>query len=158
MKTKYSNDEKYMLEALKQARLAAKHGDVPIGAVIVRDGIIIARGYNKREKKQNSILHAEIVAIQKACKNLINWRLKGTKMYVTIEPCPMCAGAILLSRIDEVYYGAKDPKGGALGSSFNLFEQRHLNHHPKIIGGVLETECSQLLKVFFKAKRNKINM
>lgn len=156
MKTKYSTDEKYMLEAIKQAKLAAKHGDVPIGAVIVFGGKIIARGYNKREKEQNSILHAEIDAIQKACKTQANWRLAGAKMYVTIEPCPMCAGAILLSRIAEIYYGAKDPKGGALGSSFNLFEQKHLNHHPRIVGGVLEIKCSQLLKTFFKERRNKI--
>ncbi len=155
MKKKYNQNEKFMLEALKQARKAETNGDVPIGAVIVLNNKIIARGYNKREKGRDATLHAEVVAIQKACKTQANWRLVGAKLYVTVEPCPMCAGAILLSRISEVYYGTKDPKGGALGSSFNLFEQKGLNHHPIIVGGVLENDCSDIMKTFFANRRGR---
>ena len=118
---KYTEDEKFMKEALKQAKKAASIGETPIGAVIVRDGEIIARGYNKRETKKNALLHAEIIAINKACKKLGGWRLPRCEMYVTLEPCPMCAGAIINSRIENLYFGAYDKKSGCAGSVINLF-------------------------------------
>lgn len=148
-----TKDEKFMLLAIKEAMKAKDIDEVPIGAVIVVNDKVIARGYNTREKSNDSTNHAEIIAIKKACKKLNNWRLIDATLYVTIEPCPMCAGAILQSRIKKVVYGAKDIKGGALGSSFNLFEQKNLNHHPTIIGGVLEEECSKIIKDYFKNKR-----
>jgi len=148
-----TKDEKFMLLAIKEATKAKDIDEVPIGAVIVVNDKVISRGYNTREKSNDSTNHAEIIAIKKACKKLNNWRLIDAILYVTIEPCPMCAGAILQSRIKKVVYGAKDIKGGALGSTFNLFEQKNLNHHPTIIGGVLEEECSKIIKDYFKNKR-----
>lgn len=144
-----------MKEALKEAKKAFLLDEVPIGAVIVRNDKIVARGHNLRESKQDVLAHAEINAIRKLNKKLKTWRLPGYKIYITIEPCAMCAGAILWSRLDEIIYGAKDPKGGALGSSFNLFNVPNINHHPQIRGGVLEEECASLLKQFFKTKREK---
>lgn len=149
------NDEKWMKEAIKQAKMAEQKDEVPIGCVIVKDDQIIARAHNKREMKQQSIAHAEILAIQKACKKLNTWRLEGCTLYVTLEPCPMCAGAIIQSRIERVVYGAYDPKGGCAGSCTNLFETRGFNHYPKYQGGILEEKCSSLLKEFFKQKRKK---
>ena len=146
-------DEKFMQEALKEAHKSFDLDEVPVGVVIGKDGKIIARGHNTRESKQDPTAHAEINAIKKASKKLKSWRLIGCKMYVTLEPCSMCAGAIMWSRIDEVIYGAKDPKGGALGSSYNLFEQKGINHFPKIVSGIKENEASELLKKFFKSKR-----
>lgn len=142
-----------MLCALKEAKKALLLDEVPIGAIIVKDAKIIAKGHNLREKTKNPLDHAEMIAIKKAAKKLGDWRLEGCTIYVTIEPCPMCAGAILLSRIDKIVYGAKDEKGGALGSSFNLFEQNKLNHYPEIIGGVLEDECHEIISSFFHMKR-----
>ena len=144
-----------MKEALKEAKKAFLLDEVPIGAVIVTNDKIVARGHNLRESKQDVLAHAEINAIRKLNKKLKTWRLPGYKIYITIEPCAMCAGAILWSRLDEIIYGAKDPKGGALGSSFNLFNVPNINHHPQIRGGVLEEECASLLKQFFKTKREK---
>ncbi len=144
-----------MKEALKEAKKAFLLDEVPIGAVIVKNDKIVARGHNLRESKQDVLAHAEINAIRKLNKKLKTWRLPGYKIYITIEPCAMCAGAILWSRLDEIIYGAKDPKGGALGSSFNLFNVPNINHHPQIRGGVLEEECASLLKQFFKTKREK---
>ena len=144
-----------MKEALKEAKKAFLLDEVPIGAVIVKNDKIVARGHNLRESKQDVLAHAEINAIRKLNKKLKTWRLPGYKIYITIEPCTMCAGAILWSRLDEIIYGAKDPKGGALGSSFNLFNVPNINHHPQIRGGVLEEECASLLKQFFKTKREK---
>lgn len=144
-----------MKEALKEAKKAFLLDEVPIGAVIVKNDKIVARGHNLRESKQDVLAHAEINAIRKLNKKLKTWRLPGYKIYITIEPCAMCAGAILWSRLDEIIYGAKDPKGGALGSSFNLFSVPNINHHPQIRGGVLEEECASLLKQFFKTKREK---
>lgn len=144
-----------MKEALKEAKKAFLLDEVPIGAVIVKNDKIVARGHNLRESKQDVLAHAEINAIRKLNKKLKTWRLPGYKIYITIEPCAMCAGAILWSRLDEIIYGAKDPKGGALGSSFNLFNVPNINHHPQIRGGVLEDECASLLKQFFKTKREK---
>ena len=148
-----NREEKYILEALKEARKAEKKDEVPVGCVLVEDDIIIARAHNLRETKRLATGHAEILAIQKACKKKNAWRLENVEMYVTLEPCSMCAGAILQSRIKKVVFGAYDEKGGALGSSYNLFEQKNLNHHPEIVGGVLKEECSTILKKYFKNKR-----
>lgn len=144
--------EKFMKRALNLAKKSAKEGEVPVGAVIVKDGEIISTGRNKREKKNNALYHAEIEAINKACKKLGQWRLLDCDMYVTLEPCPMCAGAIINSRIRKVYYGAKDPKTGACGSVVNLFNLG-FNHKPELISGVLEESCSVILKTFFKNLR-----
>ena len=148
-----TNDEKFMLQAIKEASKAEEKDEVPIGAVIVVNGKVISRGHNLRETTNDPTGHAEIIAIKKAAKKLKSWRLPDATLYVTLEPCSMCAGAILNSRIKRVVYAAKDPKGGALGSSFNLFDQPYLNHHPEIQSGVLEEVCSQNLKKFFKNKR-----
>ncbi len=146
-------DEKYMLEALKEAKKASDKDEAPVGAVIVINNKIIARGHNLRETKLDPTMHAEIVAIRKACKKLKSWRLVGATMYVTIEPCSMCAGTLLWTRIDRIVYGAKDPKGGALVSSMKLFDSPNINHHPEITGGILKEKCSSIIKDFFKKKR-----
>ncbi|MDD2627393.1 MAG: tRNA adenosine(34) deaminase TadA [Clostridia bacterium] len=151
-----SSKEKYMQEALKEAKKAEKKQEVPIGAVIVYNGKIIARGHNLREKKKNSLYHAEIVSIDKACKKQKNFRLEDCELYVTIEPCLMCAGAIIQSRIKKVYFGARDPKYGAVISSFNAFEIKS-NHRVSFEEGILEKECSDLIKGFFKGLREKRN-
>ena len=149
----YTLDEKFMLEALKEAEKSANFDEVPVGAVIVKDGKIIARGHNLREKTNDPTSHAEINAIRKACKKLKSWRLVDCTMYVTIEPCTMCAGALLWTRIKRVVYGASDPKGGALGSSYNLFEIKNINHRVEITRGVLENRCAALMTSFFRNKR-----
>lgn len=149
------NNEKWMKEAIKQAKKAAQKDEVPIGCVIVKDDQIIARAYNKREMRQCSTAHAEILAIEKACKKLGSWRLEDCDLYVTLEPCPMCSGAIIQSRIRNVIFGAYDPKGGCMGSNMNINDVRGFNHYPDIEGGILQDECSRLLKDFFKAKRKK---
>ena len=146
-------DLKYMALALKEAHIAYKNDEVPVGAVIVKDGKVLAKAYNKREKSLDPTSHAEINAIRKACKKVGSWRLVDATIYVTVEPCSMCAGAILWARIGRVVYGAKDLKGGALGTTFNLYEVKGLNHYPQITGGVMEEECSILIKDFFKKKR-----
>ena len=146
-------DNKFMAEALKEAEKSANFDEVPVGAVIVKDDKIIARGHNLRESKNDPTAHAEIVAIRKACKKLKSWRLEGCTIYVTIEPCSMCAGTLLWTRIKRIVYGAKDIKGGALGSSYNLFEVKNINHHPEIEGGILEEKCSTLMTSFFRNKR-----
>lgn len=144
-----------MVEAIKEAKKAELIDEVPIGCVIVKDDKIIARGHNLRESKQRSTAHAEIIAIEKACRKLKSWRLEGCSLYVTLEPCPMCSGAILQSRIEHVVYGAKDPKGGCMESCMNMYEVKGFNHYPDVIGGVLEDECGSLLKTFFKRKREE---
>lgn len=146
-------EEKFMKEAIKQAKKAADIGETPIGAVIVRDGKVIARGYNKRETKKNALLHAEIIAIDKACKKLGGWRLPKCDMYVTLEPCPMCSGAIINSRIENVYFGAYDKKSGCTGSKINLFENGLFNHDVNVTGGIMEQECADILSSFFKELR-----
>lgn len=148
-------EEIFMREAIKQAKKAASVGETPIGAVIVRDGKIIARGYNKRETKKNALLHAELIAIDKACKKLGGWRLPRCDMYVTLEPCPMCAGAIVNARIENVYFGAYDSKSGCAGSKTNLFEAGLFNHDVNVTGGVMEKECAELLTGFFRELRRK---
>ena len=148
------NAEKYMREAIKQAKLAATKGEVPVGAVIVRDGEIIARAYNTRETGKNALCHAEIKAIHRACRKLGGWRLPRCELYVTLEPCPMCAGAIINSRIVSVYYGAYDQKAGAFGTCFDM-NGFGLNHKPEIYAGVLQEECAGLLSSFFAELRKR---
>ena len=149
----YSLDEKFMLQAIKEAKKSALMDEIPVGAVIVKDNKIIARGHNLREKSNDPTMHAEIVAIRKACKKLNSWRLPDCTIYVTIEPCSMCAGTLLWTRTKRIVYGAKDPKGGALCSSFSLFDVKNINHRPEIDGGILAEESSKLMKDFFKNKR-----
>ena len=146
-------DIEFMKLALEQAKIAYKKDEVPIGAVIVCNDKVIAKGFNIREKRNDPTGHAEIVAIKKACKKRRSWRLEDCTIYVTVEPCSMCAGALLWTRIKRIVFGAFDAKGGALGSSYNLFVQKNLNHKAEITSGVLEEECSKLMKDFFKAKR-----
>ena len=150
-----NDDILFMKEAIKQAKKAELIDDVPIGAVIVKDGVIIARAYNKREKLKDAIAHAEILAIQKACRKLNSWRLDGCTLYVTLEPCPMCAGSMILSRMKRVVYGAYDPKGGCVEICLHMYDHNGFNHYPEYKGGVLEEECSNLLKEYFKKKRQK---
>ena len=148
-------DEKYMKEAIRQAQKARVLEEVPIGCVIVSDGKIIARGYNRRNTDKNTLSHAELNAIRKASKKLGDWRLEGCTMYVTLEPCQMCAGALVQSRIDEVVIGSMNPKAGCAGSVLNLLEVEGFNHKVKITRGVLEEECSTMLSDFFKELREK---
>ncbi len=147
-------DEKFMKEAIKEAKKAYDLKECPIGCVIVCDGKIIARGHNRKLTRNNALLHAEMIAIEKASKKLNTWHLDGCDMYVTLEPCTMCAGAIIQSRIQNVYFGAFDPKGGSLVSCNNLFDKKYgHNHIPNQKGGISEDECSALLKSFFKELR-----
>ena len=146
-------EEKFMREALKQAKRASALGEMPVGAVIVRDGEIISRAYNRRETKKNALYHAEITAIDRACKKLGGWRLPRCEMYVTLEPCPMCAGAILNSRIEHVYYGASDEKSGCCGSKINLLDMNLCNYTVTVTGGILENECRDIIKKFFRNLR-----
>lgn len=143
----------FMKKALEEAQKAFDIDEVPVGAVIVRNGEIIAVGHNYRELSGDATAHAEMLAIRKACEVLGGWRLIGCDMYVTLEPCAMCSGAILQARIERLYIGAMDPKGGAAGSVLNLFEDYHFNHRTEVVKGVMEAECSQILKDFFKRKR-----
>lgn len=142
-----------MREALRQAKRAALLGEMPVGAVIVRDGEIISRAYNRRETKKNALYHAEITAIERACKKLGGWRLPRCEMYVTLEPCPMCAGAILNSRIEHIYYGASDEKSGCCGSKINLLDMNLCNYTVTVTGGILENECRDIIKKFFRNLR-----
>lgn len=145
-------DRIFMEEAIKLAGLSALEGEVPVGAVVVRNGEIVGRGRNRREKDKMATAHAEIEAIENACRNLGGWRLWECELYVTLEPCPMCAGAIINSRIRRVVFGAYDPKAGSCGSVINLFELPY-NHKPPVEGGFMEKECSGLLKEFFARMR-----
>lgn len=149
------NDEHYMKEAINEALKAEDREEVPIGAVIVLDGKIISRAHNLRETNQNAVAHAELLAIEEACQNLGTWRLENATLYVTLEPCPMCAGAIIMSRIERVVYGAKDPKGGCAGTFMNLLQDQRFNHQSEVVSGVLEEECGQLLSNFFKRIRER---
>lgn len=146
-------DADYMREALVEARKAYELGEIPIGAVLVHDGQIISRHHNRREMNHDATAHAEMLVIREACDILERWRLTGCTLYVTIEPCPMCAGAIINSRIDRVVYGASDYKGGAVESLFNVLSHPGLNHEPVVMSGVLADECSQIMKDFFKMRR-----
>lgn len=143
-----------MREALRLAKTASDMGEVPVGAVIVRNGEIIATGINRREMCKNALCHAEIEAINNACEKLGGWRLPGCELYVTLEPCPMCAGAIINSRIEKVYFGAYDKKAGSVRSLVRLFDLPY-NHIPEVAGGILEEECAAILSQFFRKLRNK---
>ena len=150
------DDEKYMNLALAEAQKAYELGEVPIGAVLVaKDGTTVSVGHNLRETAKDATAHAEIEAIRAANKKLDRWRLSGTTLYVTIEPCPMCAGAIVMSRVDRVVYGSTDNRAGACESVFNIPGNEHLNHRPEITAGVLQEECSGIMKRFFKERREK---
>ena len=146
-------DALFMQQALEQARHAWALGEVPVGAVVVKDGVVIATGYNQPIGKHDPTAHAEIMALRAAATLLGNYRLPGCELYVTLEPCVMCSGAMMHARLARVVFGAPDPKTGACGSVLNLFEQNQLNHHTQITGGVLAEECSNLLKEFFAERR-----
>ncbi|RHW30944.1 nucleoside deaminase [Neobacillus notoginsengisoli] len=148
-------DEFYMREAIKEAEKAAAADEVPIGAVIVIGGEIVARAHNLRENRQNAIAHAELLAIDRACQRTGSWRLEGASLYVTLEPCAMCAGAIVLSRVERVVYGAADPKGGCAGTLMNLLDESRFNHQCEVNPGVLEAECGGMLSAFFRRLRMK---
>lgn len=150
-----ADDYYFMQEALKLARQAEELDEVPIGAVIVKDGEIIGRGYNRREIDGDPLGHAELIAIQQASNRLGGWRLEGCTLYVTLEPCPMCAGAIVQSRIARVVYATADPKSGYAGSLHNTLQDRRLNHQPELDTGICQEESSQLLKQFFRRLRDK---
>ncbi|MCR5505900.1 MAG: tRNA adenosine(34) deaminase TadA [Bacilli bacterium] len=145
--------EKFMSIALKEANKAKEIDEVPIGCIIVKDGKVIAKSFNKREHNQDPTGHAEIKTLQKAAKKLNSWRLEGCDLYVTLEPCIMCSGAIIQARIRRVIFGAYDSKGGGLGSSINVLDAHNINHHPEVIGGVLKEECAKILSEYFKEKR-----
>lgn len=150
-----TEDERFMRQAITQAKKALKNGDVPIGCVIVREGKVIARGYNRRNMDRQSLAHAELMAIKKASKIVGDWRLEDCKMYVTLEPCQMCAGAIVQARMPEVIMGCMNPKAGCAGSVINLLDMEGFNHRVKITKGVLQEECSTMLTEFFKKMREK---
>ena len=149
------SNEKYMKEALKQAKKAYEKDEIPVGAIIVKDNKIIARAYNEKEYKLDTTKHAEILAIQKASQKLKSWRLTDCDMYVTLEPCSMCAGALIQSRIRKVYIGTMDKKTGACGSILNLLQDYTFNHQVEVETGILQEECEQILKQFFKELRKK---
>ncbi len=151
-------DEKYMGQALKLAKKAAELDEVPIGCVIVHEGKVIARGYNRRNTDKSTFAHAEIAAIRKASRKLSDWRLEECTMYVTLEPCQMCAGAIVQARIPRVVIGAMNPKAGCAGSIINLLEMKEFNHRVDVTRGILEEECSQALKEFFAGLRKRVKV
>ena len=152
---KYTDDEKFMKAALTQARKAYRIGETPIGCVIVCDGEIIARGYNRRKIDKNTLSHAELIAIKKASRKMGDWRLEGCTMYVTLEPCQMCAGAIVQGRVDKVVIGCMSPKSGCAGSIINILQMSEFNHQVEIEKGCLEEECSKMLSDFFIELREK---
>lgn len=145
--------EGYMAQALELAREAAGLGEVPVGALVVREGQVLGRGHNRRETDADATAHAEVLAIRQACRALGSWRLEGCTLFVTLEPCPMCAGAILLSRLSRVVFGAFDPRAGCCGSRLALTETEGFETHPALYGGVLEQDCAVLLRDFFERRR-----
>ncbi|MEH7181376.1 tRNA adenosine(34) deaminase TadA [Neobacillus vireti] len=149
------SDEYYMKEAIKEAKKAEALAEVPIGAIIVVDGRIISRAHNLRESNQSAVAHAELLAIEHACKETGSWRLENSTLFVTLEPCAMCSGAIILSRIERVVYGAADPKGGCAGTFMNLLQDERFNHQSEVTSGVLEAECGRLLTDFFRQLRER---
>jgi tRNA(adenine34) deaminase len=155
MIVKPSIDEQYMRIAIEQAKIAEENGDVPIGTVIVHKNQIIAKAYNQREQLQDPMAHAEIIALTQAAAALENWHLNGCTMYVTLEPCPMCAGALVLARIDRLVYGCDDPKTGACKSLYNIVQDKRLNHRLEVTSGVLADECAELLQQFFQKRREE---
>ena len=146
--------EKYMSAALELAREAAAAGEIPVGCVIVKDGEIVGRGRNRREENRSALAHAEVEAIAEACKTLGDWRLEDCALFVTLEPCPMCTGAIINARIGEVVYGAKEENTGSCGSVINLFEENY-GHKPRVYGSVLKEECAAVMREFFEEIRKK---
>lgn len=147
--------EEFMKEAIKQAKKAYDKEEIPVGAIIVKDGKIIARGYNKKEEKKDTTQHAEIIAIQKASRKIGAWRLQDCEMYVTLEPCVMCTGALIQARLKKVYIGTMDPKTGACGSVLNLLEDYKFNHKVEVETNIMQKECEKILKDFFKYLRSK---
>jgi len=146
-------DANLMRLALRQAEHALEHDDVPIGAVVARGGQVVAMACNERERRQDPTAHAEVLALREAARELGSWRILDSTIYVTLEPCAMCAGAIVLARIPRVVYGAPDPKAGACGSVLDVLADPHLNHRPEVVGGVLAQECASMLSEFFAARR-----
>lgn len=153
--TPQQTDERFMSLAIDEARIAEANGDVPIGAMIVHEGRLIAKAFNQREQLQDPTAHAEIIALTQAAAALETWRLHGCTIYVTLEPCPMCAGALVLARLDRLVYGCDDPKTGACQSLYNIVQDGRLNHRLQVSRGVLLQECSEQLRAFFQAKRKK---
>ena len=151
--TDNAQDERYMLEAIKAAQIAQENGDVPIGAVVVHENRIIGRAYNQREQLQDPTAHAEIIALTQAASARESWRLHGCTMYVTLEPCAMCAGALVLGRLDRLVYGCDDPKAGACGSLYDIVRDERLNHRLEVTSGILAEQCSKLLQDFFARRR-----
>ncbi len=147
------SDDYFMRLALREAELASSHEDVPIGAVLVREGELLAACHNERELRQDPTAHAEVLALREAARALGSWRVLDATLYVTLEPCAMCAGAIVLARVPRVVFGATDPKAGACGSVLDVLEEARLNHRPEVRGGVLAPECGQLLSAFFASRR-----
>jgi len=152
-------DEQFMRVAIESAKIAEENGDVPIGAVIIHENQVIAKAYNQREQLQDPTAHAEIIALTQAAAAMASWHLYGCTMYVTLEPCPMCAGALVLARLDRLVYGCDDPKTGACGSLYNIVADGRLNHRLEVTAGVLADECSELLQEFFAYRRqnNELN-
>ena len=151
--TVFPHDEEYMALAIAEAERALEHEDVPIGAVVVRDGEVIGAGHNERELRQDPTAHAEVIALREAARAGGSWRVLESVLYVTLEPCAMCAGAIVLARVPRVVFGCADPKAGAAGSVLDILADPRLNHRPQVTGGILEAECAALLKEFFAERR-----
>jgi tRNA(adenine34) deaminase len=149
----FPREDYFMRLALREAELALKHDDVPIGAVVVQGGEVLAAGHNERELRQDPTAHAEVIALREAARTAGTWRVLDTVLYVTLEPCAMCAGAIVLARVPRVVYGASDPKAGACGSVLDVLGEPRLNHRPEVVGGLLAEECGELLSGFFAARR-----
>ena len=148
-------DQRFMKLAIDQASIAADNGDVPVGAVIVFENRVIAKAHNQRQLLNDPTAHAEIIALTQAAEAVGNWRLNGCTIYATLEPCPMCAGALVMARIDRLVFGCEDPKAGACGSLYNIVQDERLNHNMDITSGVLDTECGQVLSDFFKTRRDE---
>jgi tRNA(adenine34) deaminase len=149
----FPRDDYFMRLALREAQLATEHVDVPIGAVVVHDGEVIAAAHNERELRQDPTAHAELLALRAAARAVGSWRILDAAVYVTLEPCAMCAGALVLARVARVVYGAADPKAGACGSVLDVLDEPRLNHRPQVAGGLLDAECAELLSAFFAARR-----
>ena len=155
MKDRLEEDERWMQVALEEAQVAAQKGEVPVGAVVVHEGKLISKSHNLRELNKDPLAHAELLAIAKAAEHLDRWRLIECTLYVTLEPCPMCAGAIVNSRLDRIVFGASDPRAGSCGSILNIVEDERLNHRPEVARGILQTQCSEILSNFFRELRAK---
>ena len=153
MSDAFSDDERFMRLAIAEARRALEHDDVPVGAVLVHEGEVVGAGHNERELRQDPSAHAEMIALREGARALGSWRLLDTVLYVTLEPCAMCAGAIVLGRVPRVVYGTTDPKAGAAGSVLDVLAEPRLNHRPAVEGGVLAADCAALLRAFFAARR-----